>query len=197
MCLADRMRGANAVGHAGGRSITFAKPVGRVVVVRHERPGSFSFQWPSDWTRWWAIPPDVLVGGPSEYFSTDALLPACATREPPVSFIRPSPAPTCDWPLESLSPNGVLATWESPRILAWLPSAGEPVTMSTGIARLQVDLPGTCAQVGGDETLSVLIPIDKPARLSNVGFLGCLRGPDLAIGEAQFRAFLMSITITP
>jgi hypothetical protein len=69
--------------------------------------------------------------------------------------------------------------------------------MSTGIARLQVDRPGACAQVGGDETLSVLIPTDQSARLSNVGFLGCLRGADMAIGEAQFRAFLKSITITP
>jgi len=69
--------------------------------------------------------------------------------------------------------------------------------MSTGIARLQVDRPGTCAQIGADETLNVLIPTDRSARLSNVGFLGCLRGPDVAIGEAQFRAFLMSITITP
>lgn len=131
------------------------------------------------------------------YFGTDPLLPACATSEAPASFVRPSPAPVCQWPLAALAPDGVLVIWESPRILAPLPSAGEPVTMSTGIARLHVDRPGICAQIDADETLSVLIPIDKAARLSNVGFLGCLRGPDLTTGEAQFRAMLMSIRIAP
>jgi hypothetical protein len=102
----------------------------------------------------------------------------------------------CDWPLASLSPNGVLVSWVNNRIVAPLPTAGEVLPVNGESTRLQIERPGACQTIGADETLSVLVPIGQPTPLSNIAVVACMRGPDLATAEAEFRAMLASATVT-
>ena len=78
------------------------------------------------------------------------------------------------------------------RILQPLPSVGEAISMNGGTARLRIERPGSCAPIGADETISLLVPIGQPTPLSNVAVVACLRGPELTAAEAQVRAMLVS-----
>ena len=154
-----------------------------------------SFERPSAWTRWQPNDHDPINDGPWAYLSTDPLLAACATRPPAAPNPPDARGRACDWPLASLSPNGVLVSWINTRILLPLPTAGDVVDLGGEHARLQLARPGSCAAVGADETLSVLVPIGQPTPLSNLAVVACLRGPDLATAEAQVRAMLASATV--
>lgn len=134
--------------------------------------------------------------GPLIYLSTDPLLPTCATT--PQATPNPADARglACDWPLGELAPNGVLVNWLTTRILVALPSAGDAVKVNGATGRLQIEKPGSCAAVGADETLYVLVPIGHPKPWSNIAVLACLRGPDLATSEAQVRAMLASAKVS-
>jgi hypothetical protein len=153
------------------------------------------FERPAIWTRWQPNRHNPINDGPLVYLSTDPLLPACATA--PSASPNPPDARgrACDWPLTSLSPNGVFVNWMTTRILHQLPSVGEAITMNGGTARLRIDRPGSCATIGADETINVLVPIGQPTPLSNVAVVVCLRGPELVAAEAQVRAMLASATI--
>jgi hypothetical protein len=137
-----------------------------------------------------------MTDGPLIYLSTDPLLPACATT--PQATRNPADAQgrACDWPLGKLAPNGVLVTWLTTRLLVPLPSAGDSVEVNGATGRLQTAKPGSCAGVGADEMLYVLVPIGQPKLWSNIAVLACLRGPDLAGAEAQVRAMLVSAKVS-
>ena len=154
-----------------------------------------SFQRPATWTRWQPNQSNPINGGPLIYLSTDPLLPTCATA--PEASPNPPDARgmACEWPLTSLLPNVVFASWVNRRILAPLPTAGEVIPMNGETARLQIERPGSCGVIGADETISVLVPIGQPTPLSNVAVVACLRGPDLATTEAQVRTMLASATV--
>jgi hypothetical protein len=155
-----------------------------------------SFQRPAAWTRWQPNQSNPINGGPLMYLTTDPLLPTCATA--PEASPNPPDAQglACDWPLASLSPNGVLVTWVNNRILAPLPNTGEVFRMNGDRTRLQIERPGACQTIGADETVSVLVPIGQPTPLSNIAAVACLRGPDLTTAEAQVRAMLGSATLS-
>lgn len=154
-----------------------------------------SFERPANWTRSQPNEHMPWVGGPLIYLSTDPLLPTCAT------FPEASPNPpdaqgmACAWPLTSLSANGVFVSWVNGRILTPLPSTGEVIAMNGETARIQIERPGYCAQIGADETIIVGVPIGQPTPLSNTSVIACLRGPDLATAEAQARAMLASALV--
>jgi len=152
---------------------------------------------PASWTRWLPNAHNPINDGPLIYLSTDPLLPTCATT--PQATPNPADARgrACDWPLVNLDPNGVLVTWLTTRILVPLPSAGEPVEVNGETGRLQVEKPGSCAAVGADETLDLLVPIGQPKPWSNIAVVACLRGPDLAGAEAKVRAMLASAKVSP
>jgi hypothetical protein len=154
-----------------------------------------SFERPGNWTRWQPNQHNPINDGPLIYLGTDPLLPVCANA--PDASPNPPDARgrACDWPLTSLSANGVFVTWGTTRILVPLPSAGEPIAMNGATTRLQIERPGGCAAIGAEETISVLVPIGQPTPLSNVAMVACLRGPDLATAEAQVRAMLASATV--
>ncbi|MBA2701251.1 MAG: hypothetical protein H0U58_06050 [Chloroflexi bacterium] len=132
-----------------------------------------------------------MIGGPLVYLSTDPLLAACATAWQ----AAPNPPDPCDWPLKSLSPNGVFIAWLNGRILSSLPTSGELITMNGEYTRLRNARPRGCAEIGAEETIGVAVPIGQPTPLSNLSVLACLRGPDLTAAEAQHRAMLASATI--
>ena len=58
---------------------------------------------------------------------------------------------------------------------------------------LRDDLMAEDVDFAQHETLTVALPIGQPTPLSNEAVVGCLRGPDLAATEAQFRALVSSI----
>jgi hypothetical protein len=136
-----------------------------------------------------------MIGGPLVYLSTDPLLPTCATAPDAPPNPPNAQGTACGWPLMSLSPSGVLMTWENTRILRTLPTTGEVLPINGSRARLQIERPGVCDSVGADETISVLVPIGQPTPLSNIEVVACLGGPDLATAEAQVRTMLASATV--
>ncbi len=61
---------------------------------------------------------------------------------------------------------------------------------------MQVERPGACQGIGGDETIDVWVPTPAAsATLSNVTVFACLRSPDLATSEAQVRRTLASASV--
>ena len=156
-----------------------------------------SFDRPASWRRWLPNAHDPINDGPLIYLSTDPLLPTCATT----LEASPNPADSrgraCDWPLAELAPNGVLVTWLTTRILAPLPSTGDAVEVNGATGRLEIEKPGSCSEVGADETLDILVPIGQPKPWSNIAVVACLRGPDLAGAEAKVRAMLESARVSP
>jgi hypothetical protein len=154
-----------------------------------------AFERPTAWAMWQPNLFDPMGGGPLIYLSTDQLRASCAVA-PEAS---PNPADdqgfACDWPLDAISPNGVLVTWATGRVLQPIPTKGEPIEIDGQPARIQVDKPGACKAVGADETIDVWVPIGQPTPLSNLGVFACLSGPDLASAEAQFTAMLRSTDV--
>ena len=159
--------------------------------------GGISFERPANWTRWRPNEHNPINDGPLIYLSTDPLPPACATAPSATPNPPDARGRACDWPLVALAPNGVLVTWLTTRILAPLPSVGEGLVMNGQTARLAFERPGACAEIGGDETVSVLVPIGQPTPVSNIAVVACLRGPDLATTEEQLRAMLASARVGP
>lgn len=155
-----------------------------------------SFQRPADWRRWQPNDYSPLTAGPLIYLSTDPLRSSCAVAPDASPNPPDAQGQACDRPLPSLSPNGVLVTWWTTRILQPFPSFGDPIVVNGKATRLQVERPG-CAAIGADEAISVLVPIGASSTLSNVAVFACLRGPDLVTSEAQVRAMIASARIEP
>jgi len=172
-------------------------PSPTAAAVTTDTANGISFARPASWTRWLPNAHDPINDGPLIYLSTDPLLPTCATT--PQATPNPADARgrACDWPLGELASNGVLVTWLTTRILVPLPSAGDAVEVNGATGRLQIEKPGSCAAVGADETLDVLVPIGQPKPWSNIAAVACLRGPDLAAAEAKVRAMLASAKVSP
>ncbi len=168
-----------------------APPTDVAETVRDSSNG-IGFERPTTWARWQANDMDWMAGGPFFYLSTDELRSTCAVPPDAKPNSRYGDDP-CTWPLDELSPNGVLVTWVNDRILTPIPDEGEPIVLSSGPTRLQIDKPGSCKALGADETINVAIPIGQPTPISNLWVFACLRGPDLATSEAQFRALLRSM----
>jgi hypothetical protein len=78
-----------------------------------------------------------------------------------------------------------------------MPTTGPVVEANGTKARWLVSTPGSCSEIKADETITVLVPIGQPSPLSNIFFVACLRGPDLAGSEAAARALLKSARIGP
>jgi len=151
------------------------------------RNGFVTFTYPTSWsaTVW---KEDVLHFDPMVYVGTGRRQhDPCRT-----SATAAGTATRCGWPVGALAPNGVLVKWEN-RGFPGARIAGFPgTTLSVGgrIARLSVKRPGVCRSLGADETISVAIARPLPDNWTQVD--ACLRGPQLAPLERQFRALLGS-----
>jgi hypothetical protein len=154
-----------------------------------------SFERPTSWTRWRPNQHDPINDGPLIYLSTDPLLAACATATDTTANPPDTQGRACAWPISSLSEDGVFVNWVTSRILVPRPNAGEVIAMNGERGRLQTERPGSCAEIGADETISVWVPIGQPTPLSNVWVVACLRGPDMATAEGQVRAMLASAVL--
>jgi hypothetical protein len=179
----------------GDPAASSMSPVESTSPTATDGANGISFERPVAWARWQPNEHDPITDGPLIYLSTDPLLAACATAADTAPNPPDGQGRACDWPLTSLSSNGVFVSWVNTRLLEPLPSTGEVLPMSGASARLQIERPGSCGQIGGDETVSVLVPIGQPTPLSNLAVVACLRGPDVALAEAQLRAMLVSATV--
>lgn len=174
---------------------TEASPTPPAIV--NDKANGIAFVRPASWTRWQPNAHNPINDGPLIYLSTEPLLATCATTPEQTPNPPDARGRACDWPLASLSPDGVLVNWYTTRILTPLPSAGERIEVNGATGRLQVEKPGYCSAIGADETLQILVPIGQPKPWSNVAVVACLRGPELATSEMQVRAMLASASVSP
>jgi len=186
--------GQDGAGRAGGPPDGW--PMCAATVINDAASG-ISFDRPASWTRWIPNAHSPINDGPLIYLSTDPLLPACATAPPATPNPADAQGRACSWPLRELASNGVLVTWLTTRILVPLPSSGEKVEVNGETGRLEIEKPGSCSAIGGDETLDMHVPIGQSTPWSNIAVVACLRGPDLAEAEAQVRAMLASAEVSP
>lgn len=156
-----------------------------------------TFERPNTWIPWQPNLHAPITDGPLLYLSTEPLQAGCAVA----MGANPNPpdggGQACEWPLSTLPADGVFVEWINGRILTQLPTTGEAVAMNGSTARIQTERPGSCAAMGADETMVVLVPTSVSTTMSNLAVVACLRGPDLAASEAQVRAMLTSATETP
>jgi hypothetical protein len=155
----------------------------------HDGLDGIGFVRPVDWILWRPNDRDPLVGGPVVYLSTAPLKSECAVSRSETPHAMDSGA-DCSWPLDRLPPGGVFIEWVWDRLLQKMPTKGAPISMAAGATVLVTDRPGFCSAIGGDETVSVAIPMGQPTRLSNRSVIACLRGPDLAAAEARVHALI-------
>ena len=155
-----------------------------------------TFERPADWIR---SQPNLHVpeeSGPLVYLGTQPLLASCAVAPSATPHPADSQGLACQWPLTRLAPDGVLVVWGTTRIMAPRPTSGSAIAMNGGSGRLLVERPGACQAIGGDDTISVWVPMPRAsATLSNVTVFACLRGPDLATSDAQVRRMLASASV--
>jgi len=165
-------------------------------LIRDSASG-ITFEHPSSWVVWQPNQHVPWTGGPLVYLATDPLLTTCAVA--PGASPNPPDAngSACTWPLDGLEPGGVLVEWFASRLLGPMPTTGPVVEANGAKARWLVSTPGSCSEIKADETITVLVPIGQPSPLSNIFFVACLRGPDLAGSEAAVRALLESARIGP
>lgn len=158
----------------------------------------FSFDRPLNWQRWQPNQHDPATSGPLLYLSTDDLLPNCAAAPGASPNPPDGQGYACTWPLRELERDSVLVVVYTTRILVPLPtSGGNQIHVNGASAQLQIAKPGGCGAIGADETLDVMLPIGQPTPLSNIGLMACLRGPNLALSEAQVGAMLASLKLAP
>jgi hypothetical protein len=103
---------------------------------------------------------------------------------------------TCAAPVDHLAPGGVLAMWSSNGFPSWQFSnaKGAPLQIAGRPAKLGVDRPGSCAEIGADETITAVIP--RHALSDNWYQLwACLRGPALDQHDREVRQLLASTTV--
>ena len=61
-------------------------------------------------------------------------------------------------------------------------------------AKIQIEHPGTCARMGGVESVAVII--ERPSVPDNWwGIDACIGGPDVATAEHQLQAMLATVTL--
>jgi hypothetical protein len=146
-----------------------------------------TFRYPTSWSTT-VRREKVLHFDPMVYLGTEqARRDPCKTSKTPLGTTT-----VCGWPVSRLSPNGVLVKWENrgfPGVnLGRFP--GKTTLIGGRAARVSVQRPGTCGQIGADETIS--IAVSRPLQSNWTQIDACLRGPKLAPLERQVQALLGS-----
>lgn len=107
--------------------------------------------------------------------------------------IVPDPVPDfpCEWPVARLGEGGTLLLWWDDGF-DWTrnPEWGEHLAIGGRPAIRRIELPGPCASIGGEATVTVAV-ID-PAGGSWV-FVACLHGPELERSRLALTEVLASI----
>lgn len=178
---------------AGCATVTGGHPT-PAVAARAAPTASFSamglsFRYPASWH------PLTPRAGFSDfsafivYLSTSRLTGTCVARTSPGRI-----AETCALPLRVLPPGGVLISWSAHGFPAWhLPKANTTVAGRRAVETRTSG--GWCANLGGTQTITVLIPRSAAGNWYQMD--ACLRGPGLTQREAQTSSMLGSVRISP
>ena len=145
--------------------------------------GFVTFRYPASWsaTVW---KEHVLHFDPMVYLSTER-----SQHDP----CRSDGANTvCGWPVTRLDRNGLIVKWENRGFpgtnVGTFP--GKTTLIGGRPARVSISRPGTCRDVGADETISVAIA--RPLQSNWTQVDACLRGPDISTLEQQVHELLGS-----
>jgi hypothetical protein len=164
-------------------------------VIRSASHG-WVFEHPDTWHLWQPNEFSPANNGPMFHLTTDQPTADCAVA--PGTSPNPPDAQggACDWPLASLSSNGVLVQLTSTRLPQPMPAGGVGF-MPVNDHWASVERPGLCAAIGADETVSFLVPLPqaRPADESNIEVIACQRGADQFGFEKQVQAFLGSAAL--
>lgn len=129
--------------------------------------GGQSFTTPAGWHLTWAHRWTAPIG-PIAFLANTPVSDPCSTQ-----FLAYD---ACWKPLEALPADGVLVTFSGSAGLTTRDMWGK---VTTGAAD------ASCASLGGDEQMGAVF--------DGFGVSACLRGPDLASGEAAFREVVASL----
>lgn len=140
-----------------------------------------SFAYPSAWAASAPKGPTEMHFHPLVYLSTQPVGDPCVVQGNETS---------CDWPIKSLDPGGVLALWQIPYSLP--APLGKVVHRGTEIrvgghpAWVQNVAGGSCRRIGADRTIDV-------STADNLELTVCLRSPGTARAEKSVNALLASV----
>jgi hypothetical protein len=121
------------------------------------------------------------------FLSTDAMRNPCT---------RDGNGQRCNaYPVDSLSPNGVIINWSHWGFLGWELDPSKGPVINVGGRRATVDRRGVrpgCRAIGGEE--EIVVQVEGPGATSNwFEMSACLSGPDLAPAHAAIDAMLASV----
>ena len=146
-----------------------------------------TFDYPRTWTpESWPVE--------SSFSSLITYLSPLALHDP---CIRAAYSISCGYPLTSLTPAGVLISWEEisrPHPPNETQVTSPNTTIGGQTASLTVAHPGDCGPIGADETITAEI-LRPPGGLLQM--TACLRAPDTAMNEALVRQMLASVQVSP
>lgn len=139
-----------------------------------------SFTYPSAWAASAPKGPTEMHFHPLVYLSTQPVGNPCVVQGNETS---------CDWPIKSLDPGGVLALWQIPY---HLPTLGKVVHPGTKIqvgghpAWVQNVVGGDCRRIGATRTINVDMA-------NGLALTVCLRAPGIAEAEKSVNELLASV----
>jgi hypothetical protein len=142
---------------------------------------ALAFDYPTAWEHGVADSGSTVYTG--YYLSSAALDPACNSTSDSTSQ-----ADSCGPPLVVLEPGSVLVAWR----LYSHPFADDPIpntTVANQPASVVVERPGSCGQLGADETITVSFPRANHYRYE---MKACLRAPGVEANEALVHDMLAS-----
>ena len=143
-----------------------------------------SFRYPTTWSTYPFKWSGELHFHPMLYVSTQPVRNPCRTQSQTV---------VCGWPVDELDPGGILITLENRGAPGWSlgDAAGKAFRVGGRPARRNVDRPGSCGAIGGEETVDVDVASPQPGNWTEL--LACLRGPRLGSNEHRVDALLRSV----
>lgn len=146
-----------------------------------------AFRYPASWRSGSWRSDEPKLSALIVYLSTSPLRSPCAARTSPGRM-----AETCEYPIASLPPGGVLVRWSANGSPAWhMPKAN---TAIAGRQAVETRINGGwCATLSGTETITVMIPRAAVGNWYQMD--ACLHSPGLAQQEAEISSMLRSVEI--
>ena len=163
-----------------------APPTPRTLTTRSFALGvdRVTFAYPSVWETHQYLEDQSSFSLSVVFVASQALHDPCTTTHstPP----GPVESRVCvGYAVDRLDPDGVYLVWSrvgAPRIPGQsVKHPGSPITVGGQPGIIDVQRPGTCSSIGGDESIDLIV---DPDASNNWIMQACLRGPDL--GQVRF-----------
>ncbi|HEY3843600.1 MAG TPA: hypothetical protein VGL48_10155 [Acidimicrobiales bacterium] len=156
--------------------------------VKQYKAAEISFRYPSSW-KISRFQEESSFSTAMVFLSNEKLHPPCRTSQVPAGQEI-----TCGNPLQHLSKRGVLLEWAEVGTPTFSIDQTPGITGKIGglVGRLEVTHPGTCSDVGADETITAVADRAPPADNNRYVLTACLRGPNLKSSTAMVAALIRS-----